>query len=465
MFNKTKTRLIMLNCLVFFVILASCGLILYTYLRHQLYDKVDASIMERAVDFNSNMGSKAVFFFGPQNEKELPVMPSQTRLQVRVLDPRVFVILWDKDGKPIPLTPLKGKEQEVLTQFGSYTSAHKPQTVTISGHYYRLVTLTYVKPQLININPLMEGDHFPDGQAFRQGGVSGPVNTVPLPREIQSIQTISSVDSEQNMLQTLIRVMLIGSVFGLAIIFLTGRYLAGQALLPIRRSWDKQQQFVADASHELRMPLSIILANAELVFRHPDRTILEMSESLSMVLSESKRMAKLTEQLLTLARSDSNIEEIVIQPIVLNHIIRDVIQKFTPIAEMNEVQIKEQISLPLEMQGDRDRLHQLLVILMDNSIKHTPSGGIIRVSAYKNGNEAVMIVEDTGSGIGPDDLPHIFDRFFRGDKIRNHSEGGTGLGLAIAKWIVEKHGGTITAQSTLGAGTKMMIHLPAKVKG
>ncbi|UUZ97626.1 HAMP domain-containing histidine kinase [Paenibacillus sp. P25] len=214
----------------------------------------------------------------------------------------------------------------------------------------------------------------------------------------------------------------------------------------------------------MRMPLSIIQANTELVFRHPDRSILEMSEPLSMVLGESKRMGKLTEQSLTLARADSNQEEIVLKPITLEEVIREVVLKFKPLAEFKGQVLELRMESGLDIMGDRERLHQPLVILVDNSMKFTPDKGTIRVLAHRTGHYVEIVVEDTGCGIEPEDLPHIFDRFYRGDKARNRSSGGTGLGLAIAQWIAAKHGGDLTAASIPGLGTTMTLRLAARQK-
>jgi signal transduction histidine kinase len=267
------------------------------------------------------------------------------------------------------------------------------------------------------------------------------------------------------MLNKLADWFLVGLGVGGALTVLAGLYLANQALRPIRRSWEQQRRFTADASHELRMPLSIIQANAELMLMHPDRSALENSEQISMVLSEVRRMAKLTDQLLLLARSDSGREELLLGPVQLEALIRHVIQLFAPLAELNGVRLDAELASGVELTGDRDKLQQLLVILLDNSLKHTPAGGSIRVVLTRRGQQAAIVVEDTGEGIAEEDLPHIFERFYRGDRARSRGDGGTGLGLAIARWIAEKHGGTIAAASRPGRGTTMTVRLPVAPAG
>lgn len=460
MFRKIRTRLTVLHAAVFFVILACLGLIIYTELRHQLYVKVDESLRSRLQGVQVFYTSSDSRVPEEREEDDLPggAAVKRTMIQIQGIDPRVFLVLWDENGTPYPV--LAGTHyDEAVDVFKPYRSVRTPETVKVGDHYYRLIGVDYdpasseslkIMADLFRAKQLSLGLHLP------APGPSGPITS-----RIVSVQAISIVDSEQNILKKLLELMLLGIACGGAVTVLAGMYLANQALLPIRRSWEKQQQFVADASHELRMPLSIIRANAELVFRHPDRTILDMSEPLSMVLSESARMGKLTDQLLTLARADSDQDEIILKPLHMGEIIHEVAQKFEPLAELKRLRLETKLESGLEMRGDRERLHQLFVILLDNSMKFTPENGMIRIAARRQGQLIEVAVKDTGTGIAAEDLPRIFDRFYRGDKSRSRSTGGTGLGLAIAHWIVARHGGDIAAASEPGQGTTMTLHLPA----
>ncbi|MCS7463137.1 HAMP domain-containing histidine kinase [Paenibacillus doosanensis] len=456
MFNRIRNRLTVLNAAVLFIILACIGLIVYCELRHQLYAKVDESLRTRAQDLRS-VNVKAQFFteYNPASDDK---SMKKSMILIQGIDPRVFLVLWDESGKGIPLM-LGTDNGKTAEAFRPYRPLREPETVKIDGHYYRLYTLDYDQPVSMNVKimtgqlPPKEGDILPpypsdDGEAVR----------------IVSAQAVSIVDSEQNMLNILLEIMLLGIFGGGALTVLAGLYLANKALQPIRRSWDRQQQFVADASHELRMPLSIIQANAELVFRHPDRSILDMSEPLSMVLAEAKRMGKLTNQLLTLARADSNQEELQLKPLGLDSLIREAARKFEPLTELKRQRLELQVESGLQLMGDSERLHQLLVILLDNSVKFTPEQGTIRLRAGRSGHSVEVAVEDNGPGIAAEDLPRIFDRFYRGDKARTRSSGGTGLGLSIAWWIVVRHGGHITAASVPGQGTIVTFRLPVKHK-
>ncbi|MGG6311129.1 sensor histidine kinase [Paenibacillus macerans] len=454
MFNSTRNRLTVLNASVFFIILTVIGLIVYIQLRHHLFAKVDESLVLKISQNNQ------VFYSMSETKKEMPLDENYKKgnkmlIQVQGIDPRVFLVLWDEQGNALPILASTEK-QKAVDAFKAYRDMPTPSTVKVDGHYYRIYSIDYERPVSLNMK-------IQEKQA--NGGLIDIPNLLEgTPSRFVSVQAISIVDSEQNMLRQLLILIVFGIFTGGALTVLAGLYLANKALEPIRKSWDKQQRFVADASHELRMPLSIIRANAEFVFRHPDRSILQMSEPLSMVLAESKRMGKLTDQLLTLARADSNQEELLVKPLPLADVIIEALRKFATLAELKQISLHADLEERIGVLADRERLQQLLVILLDNSIKFTAEKGTIRVTSQRKGHRAELTVADTGAGIPAADLPHIFDRFYRGDKARDRSQGGTGLGLAIAKWIVDKHGGTIAAASKPGSGTTITISLPLSEK-
>jgi two-component system sensor histidine kinase CiaH len=219
---------------------------------------------------------------------------------------------------------------------------------------------------------------------------------------------------------------------------------------------------VADASHELRTPLAVIQANTELLLRHPDHSIEEESGYISTILKESKRINKLITSLLTFARSDSNQMEIQAKPVAIDQLINECVQQFAPLMNIKQIDIKLELEKALEMHADEERMHQLLVILLDNALKYTPEQGVISISANKSAHSINLSIEDTGVGIPESDLPFIFERFFRSDKTRSRTDGSMGLGLSIAHWIVDRHSGKIRAESKLGKGTRMLIQFPLR---
>lgn len=225
----------------------------------------------------------------------------------------------------------------------------------------------------------------------------------------------------------------------------------------LQSSFAAQRRFVADASHELRTPLTIIRGNIEMLSRSGSVTHPEMQEALEDVIAESERMTRLVAGLLALARADAG-QEIERGNVRLEELVELVQREVHPISGSVAVRIDRLDAV--EIEGDSDALKQLLLILVDNGIKYTPPNGTVSLSVINEGESARLVVRDTGPGIAPEDLPHIFERFYR--SATNRGQGGTGLGLAIARWIAEAHGGDISVASSPDAGACFTVRLPVK---
>jgi two-component system, OmpR family, sensor kinase len=218
-----------------------------------------------------------------------------------------------------------------------------------------------------------------------------------------------------------------------------------------------QQRFVADASHELRAPLTAIQGNLELLERRADMPAAERAEVLGEIRREASRLTRLVADLLALARADAG-TAIRRAPVDLDSVVLETFQAMRPLAQGLVLTLDP--FEPVQLHGDEDRLRQLVLILLDNAIKYTPPEGCVTVGLSARAGQAEIVVRDTGYGITPDDLPHVFERFYRADPARGRDPGGTGLGLAIARWIVEQHGGAIHLQSVRGVGTTVTVRLP-----
>lgn len=229
----------------------------------------------------------------------------------------------------------------------------------------------------------------------------------------------------------------------------------------IQNSVELQNQFVSDASHELRTPISVIQGYANLLDRwgKDDRQVLE--ESILAIKSESENMKILIENLLFLARGDKNNQKTYKENFSINEIISEVLKE-TKLIDSNHNILNEK-NEEFIINGDKNLIKEAVRIFVDNSIKYTPNGGNIKLNSYKNNNNAIIIIEDTGIGISKDDIKYIFNRFYRVDKARTKKDGGTGLGLSIAKWIIDNHNGTIDVSSTLKVGTTIKIKLPINI--
>lgn len=222
-------------------------------------------------------------------------------------------------------------------------------------------------------------------------------------------------------------------------------------------------RFTADASHELRTPLALMRTTAELALRdnQPEQ---EYRESLEQILSELERTSHLVENLLLIARADSGGTRLHVSHIDLIQIVREACLQATPLFQAKHIQFDSQLpDHPVSVKGDAQALRRLFLILIDNAVKYTHSGGSVNVSVGQTNDKAFVTVTDTGIGIPSDDLPHIFERFYRVDKARSREQGGSGLGLSIGRWVVEAHGGKISIESEANRGTMVRVCLPLSV--
>jgi signal transduction histidine kinase len=274
--------------------------------------------------------------------------------------------------------------------------------------------------------------------------------------------TGTSLEQEESARHALLLVLVSACGLGLLLSMAAAWFLSGRALVPIEHAFQQQQEFIADASHELRTPLTVLRSATDLLNVHREEPLEENGELFDDVRAEIARMERLAQDLLTLARSDVGGLELMTAPVELSAIASDVVRRTTPLANSQGIQLSLHASDGHDdvVDGDPDRLQQVLLILIDNAIKHTPSGGKVEVSVRRHGQQAEVEVADTGSGIAPEHLPRIFDRFYRADKARDREQGGTGLGLAIAKMLVDAHHGHLQMTSQLGVGTQATVSLP-----
>ncbi|HZA23976.1 MAG TPA: ATP-binding protein [Dehalococcoidia bacterium] len=217
-----------------------------------------------------------------------------------------------------------------------------------------------------------------------------------------------------------------------------------------------QRRFVADASHELRTPLTTIRSNAGLLSQYPQVTPEDRQAAMAQIGQEAERMSRLVDGLLTLARADAG-QGLEFQPMALTPVVEDVVSQ-ARILSGGQHLIESKIEPVSPICGHTDSLRQLVLILLENAIKYTQPEGRIEVGLEEDAGLAVLRVADNGIGISPEDLPHIFERFYRADDSRK--AGGTGLGLPIAQWIVEQHGADIDVISTFGQGTTFTVGFP-----
>jgi signal transduction histidine kinase len=278
------------------------------------------------------------------------------------------------------------------------------------------------------------------------------------------VQVVQDRTTEARTLQSLLLVLLVGGGLVVLVAVGFGAVYARRALVPIRESLGaqrlalrRQREFAADASHELRTPLTVIRASVEHLRRHAEEPVATVGDALKDIDDEVQHMTSMVEDLLLLARSDSGAVSLERVPLQLDDVATEATAALLGPAASRGVRLLVDPE-PAPISGDPARLRQLVMILVDNAIRHSPAGGEVRIGVRSADGTATLAVADQGPGIRPADLPHLFDRFWR---AAGAPDGGTGLGLSIAKWIAEQHAGSIAATSPEGGGARFEVRLPS----
>ncbi len=379
-----------------------------------------------------------------------------------------------------------GESGEILDEspsMGSYDLAMSPQDVTAGIHGQtanRTVTIRGIRIRVDTVPLRLPGE-----------SANGPFHVLQVGR---------AFDPVESTLTWLQRSLLVGDTILVLLAGAVGWFMSGSALRPIvhatravqaigesgkldrrveyqgptdeigelvltfNRMLDRlegsiaaQRRFVADASHELRTPLTTLRLNVELLRRDPSAEPPERAEVLDDVATELDRLSRLVQGLLDLARADAGMH-LEKQSVRADEIVREVYHQVRPTA--NGVALSVGDLVPTPMSANPDYLKQLLLTLVDNALKYTSNGGTVRLEVERDGRWVKFMVVDSGRGIAPEDLPHIFERFFRAKSVR--SQRGTGLGLAVAQWIANEHGGHIEVQSQPGSGSVFTTWLPVE---
>ena len=278
----------------------------------------------------------------------------------------------------------------------------------------------------------------------------------PIGKIVGGIQTSISEHQYEQTLQSLSQVLFAVTLIGLAASAGVSTILVSRTLQPIRRAMQRQRDFVADAAHELRTPLAIQRTVGEIGMAEPSAE--ELHATVEQMLGENRHLTRLVEDLSLLARTDTDAITIEHRPVDLSALVDETAQELSYLAADRDMRLDSDVQSGITVSGDILRLRQLLLILLDNALKHTPAGGDVRVTLTSDGTRARLQVADSGPGIPTGDLARVFDRFYRADQARTRE--GTGLGLAIAKWIVDAHGGRIQAANGPAGGAVFNVTLP-----
>lgn len=274
-----------------------------------------------------------------------------------------------------------------------------------------------------------------------------------------TIQIIRNIDSEISSLRDLIFVFIMGIFIATVMTYFIAIYLTKKALVPIEIAWSNQAKFIQDASHELRTPISIISSKLESMLKVPNNTVTDEVETIASAMQETRRLKKMISDLLTLTKEDA-IEKVQLEDINLEELIREISKNYIDIAEMQEKDFSIVFNLNNKIIcTDKNKLRQLILIFIDNAFKYTEKGDIITVILKESNYNTIIAIKDSGVGIKEEEVPFIFDRFFRSENVRNKDIDGSGIGLSIANMICINLGYNINVRSKLNIGTEFEIIL------
>jgi signal transduction histidine kinase len=259
----------------------------------------------------------------------------------------------------------------------------------------------------------------------------------------------------------LIAAFAVASLVALGLVTGGGALLARKSTAPVQQAFDQMRRFMADAAHELRTPITVLRSRAE-VAQQRAREPEAYAAALADIEREAARMGTVVDELLTLARADAGGRAVRRERCFLDDVVLDAVHAAQPLAERRGVRLEVGTLEEAAVLGEPELLRQAALIVLDNALKYTPAGGAVTVTVSAAGGGRVLAVRDTGVGIAPDVLPHVFERFYRGGPAEER-EPGAGLGLAIAQWIADVHGAEIAIHSEVGRGTEVTLRVPAAV--
>lgn len=386
-FNKTKSSLIKINIVVVLSFLILFSIFIYTYFKGVTYKSIDNKL-------NNELESIAI------------QLTRQSMIYPVTKYPSNMIYIYKRD-RVMYYTPQNGYFSDVLPN--RYTN------------------------KLNDIFTFSE-----NGYTFRELNVE---------IDEYQIQIIRNIDSEISSLRQLIFVFIIGILISLIITYYLAVYLTKKALIPIETAWNNQAKFIQDASHELRTPISIISSKLERMLKHPNSTISDEVETIADAMSEIRRSKKIISDLLSLTKEEA-ITKLNITEVNIKNFIKDICVDYVDIADIQEKRFEMNFNLKNEtIFTDENKLRQLLLIFIDNAFKYTKENDFIAININQKDNVYTEIfIIDSGVGIKQEDIPYIFDRFFRSENVRDKDIEGSGIGLSIAKMIAINLGAEISVK-------------------
>ncbi|GBG93734.1 two-component system sensor histidine kinase [Ligilactobacillus salitolerans] len=419
---------ILISFAILFLIL---GGVIYFFFRQSIYQNIDSGLNGQKTQIKS--AKRGPNFRQHGNRSQRIAAPPANSAQFRTT-----TIIYNSKGRVLNAAEFAGGPLQIFTQLRlNKKDLNQKETLTLysgnsenSAHYFRKL--------LVKV---------PKSSADKQYAGHYVLLLVNIDSELLAINSF-----RKSLMITLIAfwVLAIGVAY----------YLSRQNMKPILRSWKRQQEFSSNAAHELRTPLTIIQNQMEYLLTKPRDQIMNRIDEIGTTLDEVKHMRVLSERLLMLARSDSGMVQLNKQEVTLKPWLEKTVLPYEEIAGSQNKSFVIEDNVTGTGKFDADLIKQLLVILLDNALKYTPSGGTITCQAVSSKKDLTFRVYDTGTGIPDKEKDLVFERFYRTDRSRNSETGGNGLGLPIAKWIVTEHHGKITIGDNYPAGSVFKVVIP-----
>lgn len=427
MYPTLRSRLLLYYLIVMAAILSIFGTGVYVVFRRNLYNQLDKRLLTLAQSATPSF--TAVRDRGGKYLNQVEEVPWRD-----IFNRDKQSLEWfDEEGNLLGRKGLikLGVEPEVGSKF-----VQQPET----GDIFRTHTLSVF---------------------VRNNGQAGPPSLIGFIRATQSSAEIEAAEEQ------LFWILVISGMLTLILIGLGGFWLTLKAIEPIEASFLQLKQFTADASHELRSPLTAIKASVDIIRNHPERVHPKDVKKLEAIAGATHQMNQTLENLLFLARADADsdlpVQARKLTPVSLNQILQNCFVLLEPLANDKKIVFQSKFRNEVKILGDAAQLSRLFSNLLENALQYTPEEGRVSLDLYRQNRFAIVSVRDTGIGIAPDQIAKVFDRFWRANKARSRREGGTGLGLAISQAIAKRHGGKIIVTSELNIGSCFLVRIPIPI--
>ena len=419
--KKQLLKNMIFTFIAFSLIFAFFDLIIYNAVTGSIYKNVDSELINTQNQFEK------YGIINPSKTIENKPIDEQLKIPKRTNNPRFIYIVRDENGVITNQDSIGRSYEEYITQISfDKNNINQVYSTSINNEYFYR-----------GINFKIKNDS----------------------NDITYIQILVNVDGETQSVSNIVKTLISTTILMVLISIIASYILAKRTLKPIIESWKRQTEFVQNASHELRTPLTIIQAKQELLLQEPNKKIIDKSQDITVCINETRRLTKLIKELMTLARADSNKLEINKEAVDIDKLIEEVSKPYIEMASLQNKQVELNLEYKKSINLDKNKISELLIIILDNAIKYTSDNDKITIETHSKDGKFLLEISDTGIGIDSEELKHIFERFYRADKARSRETGGNGLGLSIAQTIVQAHGGTIKITKNSPKGTKVIIKI------